>query len=125
MQPLKLLNNVQKARLLHSLFLQEIPPFLDYVKHACLIIEDNREELRRDWTNGLLTPDAWIELAAETERCLDRRRKGLFASSVVFAEQLFSGFGSLFMCHQLQQYVGNNHHQDPKFRTAVDLFFNP
>lgn len=125
MQPLKLLNNVQKARLLHALFIQEIPAFLDFLEAQCLVIDENREEIKREWKQKLLTADMWFELSEETARALKKFGKGLRDSSSVFSDQLFYGYGAIFLDHQLQQYVENNKHTDPKFKTAIDLFIHP
>jgi hypothetical protein len=125
MQPLNLLNNVQKARLIHALFYNEIPAFLEFLEAQCLIIEDNREEIKQEWKQNLLTAELWLELSDETARCLKKFKKGLRYSSSVFSDQLFFGYGAIFMNHQLQQYVENNRHSDPKFKTAIDLFINP
>ena len=43
MQPLKLLNNVQKARLLHSLLINEIPQFLGYLKALSKTVLEDKE----------------------------------------------------------------------------------
>jgi len=125
MQPLKQLNNIQKARLIHALFFQEMPAFLEFPEAQCLMIEDNREEIKREWKQNLLTADMWLELSEETARCLKKFGKGLRNSSAVFSDQLFFGYGAIFMNHQLQQYVENNRHADPKFKIAIDLFINP
>ena len=125
MQPLKQLSNIQKARLIHALFFQEMSAFLEFLEKQCLIIDDNREEIKREWKQNLLTADMWLELSEETARCLKKFGKGLRNSSAVFSDQLFFGYGAIFMNHQLQQYVENNRHADPKFKTAIDLFINP
>jgi hypothetical protein len=124
MNPLKALDNVQKARLLHALFYNDIPGFLKFVDAQCHIIDDSREEIIRDWKPNLISVDMWLGLADETQRVLDKFGRGLVKSSAVFSEQLFSGFGAVFMTHQLLRYIENNQ-ADPKFKTAVELFFNP
>jgi hypothetical protein len=125
MQPLKILKNVQKARLIHALFIHEMPAFLEFLEAQCLIIEDNREEIKKEWKLKLLTAEMWLELSEETARCLKKFRKGLRDSSTVFSDQLFFGYGAIFINHQLQQYIELNRHTDPKFKTAIDLFINP
>ncbi|HAL82061.1 MAG TPA: hypothetical protein DCO83_07370 [Mucilaginibacter sp.] len=125
MQPLKALSNTQKARLIHALFFNEIPDFLEFLEAQCLIIEENSEEIKREWKQNLLTADIWLGLSEETARVLKKFGKGLRSSSSVFSDQLFFGYGAIFLNHQLQQYVENNRHTDPKFKTAIDLFINP
>jgi len=124
MSPLKALNNVQKARLLHALFYPEIPAFLEFLETQCHVIDDSRDEIITNWKVNLISAGMWLELAEETQRVLNKFGKGLRTSSAVFSEQLFAGYGAVFMSHQLLQYIENNH-ADRKFKTAVDLFFNP
>lgn len=124
MNPLKALNNVQKARLLHALFYNEIPGFLGFLETQCSIIDDSRDELVSNWELKLISAHVWLELADETRRVLSKFGKGLRTSSGVFSEQLFAGYGAVFMSHQLLQYIESNQ-ADPKFKTAVELFFNP
>lgn len=124
MQPLKALNNVQKARLLHALLYPEIPAFLDFLAVQCQIIDSNRFAIVTAWQPNIITAEMWLELADETARVLNKFGKGLRNSSVVFAEQLFAGYGAAFMTHQLAQYIESNQ-ADPKFKAAVELFFNP
>lgn len=45
MQPLQLLNNVQKARLLHSLLSSEIPPFLGYLAELAETVLNDQERI--------------------------------------------------------------------------------
>jgi hypothetical protein len=118
------MNNVQKARLLHALFYQEIPTLLEFLDTQCHIIDDSRDEIIDNWKLNLISAAMWLELAEETQRVLNKFGKGLRTSSEVFSEQLFAGYGAVFMSHQLLQYIENSP-IDPKFKTAVDLFFNP
>ena len=47
MKPLENLINVEKARLLHELFTQEIPALLEYTNNMCLTIQED-EQLARE-----------------------------------------------------------------------------
>jgi hypothetical protein len=124
MNPLKALSNVQKARLLHALFYAEIPAFLKFVDTQCHIIADSKDEIIGNWKNQLISAHMWLGLAEETQRVIGKCGKGLHKSSAVFSDQLFAGYGAVFMSQQLFLYTENNP-IDPKFKTAVDLFFNP
>jgi hypothetical protein len=124
MQPLQALNNVQKARLLHALLYPEIPAFLDFLDTQCQTIDSNRFEIMNGWPPNVITAGMWLELADETARVLKKFGRGLRTSSAVFAEQLFAGYGAAFMNHQLVMYIESNQ-ADPKFKAAVELFFNP
>jgi len=125
MSPLKALNNVQKARLLHALFYNEIPAFLTYTKNHCTYMRENPDEVRKVWVDQLFSVEFWFELAEETNRKIKQYGKQLEKSSAVFSDQLFDGYGALFLNHCLTTYAGKGNPTDPKFKTAVDLFINP
>ena len=123
MQPLKLLTNVPKARLLHSLMLNEIPEFLGYFKELAETVLNDRERIRAEWKDPLFGVDLWFELAGEVQRVMAKYPKDLYKSSVVFAEQLFGGYTAIFTAHALTQYIALGKHTDPKFKPAVELLF--
>jgi hypothetical protein len=125
MQPLTALNNVQKARLLHALLLQEIPPFLNYTTELCLYMVNHPDEVKAVRKNQLFSLGMWMELSKDAHFKILKYGRSLERSSGVFADQLFDGYGSCFLVHCLNTYVEQGKHTDPKFRSAVELFFHP
>lgn len=125
MQPLHKFNNVEKAKLLHALFIHQIPGFLAYAQELSAYMKDNPDEVRKVWKNQLFGIDFWFHLSEEADRKIKRYGKQLEKSSTLFADQLFDGYGALYLHHCLTTYTGKGKHTDPKFKTAVDLFFNP
>lgn len=123
MQPLKLLNNVQKARLLHSLLINEIPEFLGYLNELTETVLNDRERITAEWKDQLFGVDFWFELAEQVQRVMAKYPKELNRSSAVFADQLFDGYTAIFTAHALIQYVANGRNTDPKFKPAVELLF--
>ncbi len=123
MQPLKLLNNVQKARLLHSLLINEIPEFLGYLKELTETVLNDRERIAAEWKDQLFSVDFWFELAEQVHRVMTKYPKDLYKSANVFADQLFDGYTAIFTAHALVQYVANDRHKEPKFKPAVELLF--
>lgn len=124
MQPLKLLTNVQKARLLHSLLIQEIPEFLGYLNELTETVLNDKERIKAEWQDQLFGVDFWFGLAEEVQRVMAKYAKELHKSSAVFADQLFDGYTAIFTAHALTQYVTHGRNTDPKFKPAVDLLFN-
>jgi len=122
MQPLKILNNVQKARLLHSLLYEEIPKFLSFLTENTAHILTNREAIKAEWKEQFFTADLWFSFAEDVTRKLDRYGRELQRNSPVFAEQLFEGYNALYTVQQLINY-GETAQADPKFTQAVDLLF--
>jgi hypothetical protein len=124
MQPLQLLNNVQKARLLHSLLINEIPGFLGYLNELTETVLNDKERLKAEWKEQLFSVEFWFGLAEEVQRVMAKYPKELYRSSAVFADQLFDGYTAIFTAHALMQYVVNSRNTDPKFKSAVELLFN-
>ena len=124
MQPLQLLNNVQKARLLHSLLINEIPEFLGYLNELTETVLNDKERITAEWKDQLFGVDFWFGLADEVQRVMAKYAKDLQKSSAVFADQLFGGYTAIFAAYALTQYVANGRNTDPKFKPAVELLFN-
>lgn len=122
MKPLENLINVEKAKLLHELFPQEIPALLEYTNNMCLTIQENEQLARSQWENGLLTFDTWLSFVEEARRKIEKYGKQLHTHSRLFADQLFDGYVALYMVHCMTIYTK---HSNPKFALAIDLLFNP
>lgn len=125
MQPLHKFNNVQKAKLLHALFIHQIPGFLAYAQEMSAFIKAKPDEVRKVWKNQLFGVDLWFQLSEEADSKIKRYGKQLEKSSNLFADQLFDGYGALYLHHCLTTYTEQGKRTDPKFKTAVDLFFHP
>ncbi|WP_299357712.1 hypothetical protein [Mucilaginibacter sp.] len=123
MKPLKILNNVQKARLLHSLLINEIPEFLGYLNEMTETVLNDKERITAEWKDQMFGVDFWFELAEEVQKVMAKYAKELNKRSVVFAEQLFGGYTAIFTAHALTQYVVSDRNTDPKFKPAVELLF--
>lgn len=123
MQPLRLLNSVQKARLLHSLLVQEIPEFLGYLNELTELVLNDKERVKAEWKDGVINPEFWFEMAEEVQRVMGKYPKDLYKSANVFADQLFDGCTAIFTAHALTQYVALGRHADLKFKPAVELLF--
>ncbi len=125
MQALNKFINVEKAKLLHALFIHQIPGFLTYVQELSAFMKDHPDEVRKVWKNQLFGVDFWFQLSEQADRKIKQYGKQLEKSSNLFADQLFDGYSALYLHHCLTTYTEKGKHTDPKFRTAVDLFFNP
>jgi hypothetical protein len=88
-------------------------------------MKDHPDKVREHWKNQLFGADFWFQLSEEADRKIKKYGRQLERSSAVFADQLFDGYGALYLHHCLTTYVENGKPADPKFKTAVDLFFNP
>ncbi|HEY4325119.1 MAG TPA: hypothetical protein VGN20_14075 [Mucilaginibacter sp.] len=123
MQPLKMLGNVQKARLLHSLLIQEIPGFLGYLNELTETVLNDKERIAAEWKDQMFGVDFWFELAEEVQRIMAKYARDLYKSANVFGDQLFGGYTAIFTAHALVQYIALGKNTDPKFKPAVELLF--
>ncbi|OJW80313.1 MAG: hypothetical protein BGO69_05645 [Bacteroidetes bacterium 46-16] len=125
MKPLENLINVEKARLLHELFPQEIPALLEYVNGMCLTIQEDEQSTRNQWENGLLTVESWLSFVEEIRNKIERYGKRMHKQSRLFADQLFDGYVAIYMVHCMTLYTTIRNHPNHKFSLAIDLLFNP
>lgn len=123
MKPLNNLNNVERAKLLHELFPDEIPAILKYVKSLSMTIEEEKERLNSKWDNQLFSFPFWLSLAKDAEKKIDQYGEKLHKSSRLFADQLFDGYAALYLAHCLIQLTSQQEHQKKKFVKAVELLF--
>lgn len=123
MKPLNNLNNVERAKLLHELFPEDIPAVLEFVKSLSVTIEEEREMLNSKWDNQLFSFDFWLSLAKDAKKKIDQYGVKLHKSSRLFADQLFDGYTALYLAHCLIQLTSQQEHQNKKFTKAVDLLF--
>ncbi|MBS1532552.1 MAG: hypothetical protein JSU01_19770 [Bacteroidetes bacterium] len=123
MKPIDDLNNVAKAKLLHELFPQEIPAFIQFVENMCLTIQEEADRQRTQWNNGLFTFDFWLSLVAEAQRKIQRYQAKLPHNASLFADQLFDGYLSVFLIHCLTLYTTVQQHPNRQFVLAVELLF--
>jgi hypothetical protein len=124
MKPLENLINVEKAKLLHELFPQEIRALLEYTYNMCLTIQEDEQLTRNQRENGLLTVEAWLSIVEEVKNKIDRYGKRLHTQSRLFADQLFDGYVALYMVHCMTLYTTIRKHPNHKFALGIDLLFN-
>jgi hypothetical protein len=123
MKPIEQLINVERARLLHELFPDEIPALLQFVKGMCETIREEKTMLSEKWENHLFTFTFWQSLIIDIEKRIDRYGKKLETDSHLFADQLFDGNNAFLMAHCLHQYVTLWKHPNTRFSLAVNLLF--
>lgn len=121
MKPLQNLNNVEKGKLLASLFPAEVHGILDSLQQACRYIADNEDALRESWDSSFFPFDFWYRLAANVSDALHRNGRSLTKSSSLFADHLFDGHNALFTIDCIIKQA--QHNGNPKYRQAVALLF--
>ncbi len=125
MKPLEELTNVEKARLLHQLFPEEIPALLQYIEGVSQSIQERAPQERAAWTNGSFSFDCWLSLISDSQRSIRHYGNRLHSNSRLFADQLFDGYLAVYMVHCLTLYIRIRKHPRQKFVAAIDLLFAP
>lgn len=122
MKTLTSLDNVEKAKLLHELFKENMPDFISYLYEYTESVLDSKEELITSWDNGMFGVDFWFSLTETIKAKAERYKRDLERSSSVFSNQLFDGYNAIFTAHVLVQYASRAC-QEPKFKQAIELLF--
>jgi len=123
MKTIEQLINSEKAKLLHQLFRNEIPDFITFTANTCATIKEEEQAQRANWDNGLMDFDFWLYLVNDAEKRIQQYGVKLYKSSQLFADQLFDGYGAMYMVHCLNLYTTIRQHPNRKFSLAVELLF--
>lgn len=124
MKPIKQLTNVDKAILMHQLFPQEIPAFIEFTQNLCLTIKEDEQQNRERWDSGFMPFDFWLQQINEVEASIKKYGKKLEDNPRLFSDKLFEGMKAIFTNHSLRVYTTTKSHSDKKYLTAFDLFYN-
>ncbi len=122
MKSLEQQTNLDKARLLHELFPDEVVAVLQYAKEMCTLINKGKDTIQADWKNGLLTADFWFTLSNNANRTIEKYGNKLAKSSRLFADQLFDGYAALFAVECIVKYASQRS-DNKKFIKAVETLF--
>ena len=90
------MNNVDKGKLLATLFPEQVQGILDSLTAAHAFLNENEETLRSTWENTLLPFDFWLQLAEQAREIINHYGQMLAKSTSLFADQLFDGYIAIF-----------------------------
>lgn len=122
MKPLADFNSVEKAKLLHELFPDEIQQVVAYVEECTKVFTDKPDQVKDNWGDNIFSADAWIALAKEVQGRIKRNRKEMIKGSRRFADQLFDGYAAMFTTHCLGNYLMRT--KNSRFKKAIELLFD-
>lgn len=86
------MNNVDKGKLLATLFPEQVQRILDSLTAAHAFLNENEETLRSTWENTLLPFDFWMQLAEQVQSIIRNYGQKLTKSTSLFSDQLFDGY---------------------------------
>lgn len=115
------MNNVEKAKLLATLFPEQLAGILEGIAHAYRYLCENEDCLRQTWQDTLITYDFWQGNAEGVHAAVTQYGPRLTKSSSLFADQLFDGYYALFTIDCILKQAKEN--ENPKYRQAVALLF--
>lgn len=121
MKPLQNLNNVEKGKLLASLFPEQVQGILESLQQACQYLTDNEDAIRGSWDNGFIPFEFWYRVAGNVADAIVRNGKSLTKSSSLFADHLFDGHNALFTIDCIVKQA--KHNESKKYRQAIALLF--
>lgn len=90
------MNNVEKGKLLATLFPEKVQGILESVTAAQAFLNENEETLRSTWENTLLPFDFWMQLAEQAHSIIRQYGARLAKSTSLFSDQLFDGYIAIF-----------------------------
>lgn len=90
------MNNVDKGKLLATLFPEQVQGILDSLTEAHAFLNNNEETLRNSWENSLITFDFWMQLAEQAHNIISNYGQKLSKSTSLFSDQLFDGYTAIF-----------------------------
>nr|WP_199077105.1 hypothetical protein [Pedobacter sp. ASV19] len=123
MKPLTALNNVEMARLLFDLVPEHIPGFIEFITRTYNLLIEQREETEKNWDDGWLTFQSWLNLAETTQSNINVFGDKLTKKSQLFADRLFDGYNAIWSRHCATQYAVQE--KCPvDFKNAVTLLFD-
>lgn len=124
MKPLQQLTNVERAKLLHELFPEEIPPFLHFLQQFAITFREEQEAVRQRHEGQLFDAAFWLAKATEAEQKIDSYAGSLQDRAKRFARVLFDGDIALFSIRGLIEYVTIKTHPNKKFVAIVHALFS-
>ncbi|NQX42315.1 hypothetical protein SAMN05421820_11135 [Pedobacter steynii] len=122
MKPLLKLNTKEKAKLLHLLFPNEIPEFLNHLQKFCTQLHERQEGYEKLWNPRLMHFERWRVTSGYILQLLENKRPKLESSSEAFASHLFFLDYATITVNQLSKYAETGCYNQ-RFKLAVPMFF--
>src|ERR1700754_1128399 len=107
MKTLNKMRTVEKARLFHQLFTEQIPDLLDCMEATCKRVAEANPE-SEVWDKGLFGEEKSFTIVHETKQVFDRYKKIMHHNSRIFSDQLFDGNLAVFAVYCLRSCTGSD-----------------
>lgn len=121
MKPYHKMDLLDKAKLLHQLFPDEMPQLLGFLKGVCATILEN--EQTGESKQLLQHHGRWLPVAKDLHRRIEQYGERLHDNASLFADQLFDGLDGYFVQECIKDYVTIKVLDDQQYIQAVQLLF--
>ncbi len=121
MKPLKKMNNLEKGKLLATLFPDEIKGILNAIRGSYTMLNENKEQVEKDWDNGFITVGLWYRLAEMSNEALKTNKDKPYSISR-FAQEFFDGYIAIFTIDCVMKYVDKERKQTKFWHITHALF---
>ncbi len=98
------MTNPERGYLLAQLFPEELPEILRVIKSLHKVLMEDRDKIKQDWDNEMITVDFWCKVAEDTNRRVLGEGNKLLKPRR-FADQLFDYPNALFTVDCIQKYA--------------------
>ena len=122
MKSLIKLNTKEKAKLLHMLFPNEIPEFLNHLQKFCTHLHERQEGYEKLWNARLMHFERWRVTSGYILQLLESKRSKLESSAEAFSNHLFFLDYATLTLNQLTKYAETESYNQ-RFKLAVSMFF--
>lgn len=124
MKPIDKLNNMERAKLLHQFFPQEIPELIVFTLSMSETIEEDKARIMERWKHLGMSANILLQLSASVRGSILKYGDELSVSSMLFAKELFLGYRAHFMIYCLEQFTVTRQHPNKRFAQQVAVFFD-
>jgi hypothetical protein len=120
MKPFKEMNSIDKGKLLHQLFPDDINHLLTFIEDSANMIINDPALMPETWNRNIQLID-WLEQADDTKEKIKQHREQMVKSSHFFASTLFKGYLDFFPVQCLKDYTLLTPNQ--KVADAIEFLF--
>jgi hypothetical protein len=115
---------VDKAKLLHKLFPDEIIAFIVFEKFTATAFQRDKESHRKNWTAEKdFQFDFWLSIVDDAAERIHRYELELTKRSSLFADQLFDGYTYFFTLSCLEKFIQSDKCNSKKMAEAIRFLF--
>jgi hypothetical protein len=118
------MSRVDKAKLLHKLFPDDVIAFIVFEKFAATAFQRDKETHRKNWReDDRFQFDFWLSIVDDAVKRIQRHELDLTKKSDLFADQLFEGYTYYFTLYCLEIFIESNKCTNDKMREAIKFLF--